>query len=301
MIQWSIARDGLEFGLKPSAKLLWSETSWAMASAFLLFIGIRIGMPWLAMLAAGVSLWAWIRSRKHYRQIADIPTAKLSAAAQGYVEVTGTGETHPDYPVVSPLTGLPCLWFEFTVWRIDGDRSTVINSGTSTLPFTLHDGDGLALVVPEQAHVITRHSRSWRRGDEKYHERVILKNETLYVLADHVSCLRDSAGSFLDTQRNALLAEWKSDQETLVKRFDSDRNGHIDTVEWQSARQAAETEVSLGKVITPQEDEHFFRKPLDGRPFLISNYSAQQLAKRFQRWSWLHLGIFFAALFTAAT
>lgn len=295
MFHWSLGRDGLEIGLNPSARLLWSETSWAMASALLLFIGIRAGIPWLSLSAAGLSLWAWMRSHKHYRQIADIPTAKLSAAPQGFIEVSGTGETHPDYPVVSPLTGLPCLWFEFTVWEIDGNQSKVINSGISTLPFSLVDGSGHALVVPEAAQVISRHSKSWRIGDEKYHERVLLKNETLYVLGDHVGSLRDASGSRFDNQRNALLSEWKDDQETLKKRFDTDRDGHIDAVEWETARQTAETESMLGKAPT-EPDEQYIRKPSDGRPFLISNYSAQQLAGRFQRWSWLHLGIFFAAL-----
>lgn len=296
MIHWSLGRNGLEFGLNPSTKLLWGETSWAAASAALLFIAIRAGMPWLAMLAAGVSLWAWTRSRKHYRQIADIPTAKLYAAPQGYVEVSGTGEAHPDYPVASPLTGLPCLWYEYTVSRIEGRHSTVIDSGTSTLPFTLGDGSGQALVVPEGAQVITRHSRNWRVGDEKYQESLLLAHDSLYVLGDHVSSLREAGGSHLDKRRNALLAEWKHDQESLKKRFDSDGDGHIGGAEWEAARRAAETQALLGKA-PHGPDEQYIRKPADGRPFLISNYSAQQLANRFRRWSWLHLGIFFAALF----
>jgi hypothetical protein len=298
VFHWSIGRNGLELELDPSAKLLWSETAWAMASAALLFLGIRATIPALAFAAAGASLWAWSRSRKHYRQIADIPTAKLSAAPQGYVEVSGTGSIHPDYPVASPLTGLPCLWFEFTVWRIDGDRSTVINSGISTLPFALGDGSGSVLVVPEDARVITRHSRTWRHGDEKYRERVLLGNEPIYVLGDHVSALHDAGGNPLAQQRNALLAEWKQDQDTLKKRFDTDRDGNIDPAEWEAARRAAETQALLGKAPSGP-DEQFLRKPADGRPFLISNYSAQQLAARFRRWSWLHLGIFFAALLVA--
>jgi hypothetical protein len=298
MFHWLIGYIGLSIGLNPSTRLLWGETSWAMSSAVLLYIGIRSGLPWLSVLAAGVSLWAWMRSHKHYRQIADIPTAKLSAAPQGYIEVSGTGETHSDYPVVSPLTGLPCLWYEFTVWEIDGNKSRVINSGTSTLPFSLVDGNGHALVVPEAAQVISRHSKSWRSGDEKYHERVLLKNESLYVLGDHVSSLRDEKGNRYDKQRNALLNEWKNDQETLKKRFDADRDGHIDAAEWETARQAAESLALLGKAPSGP-DEQYIRKPSDGRPFLISNYSAQQLAARFRRWSWLHLGIFIAALFVA--
>jgi hypothetical protein len=298
MIDWSFGYDGLKIGLNPSARLLWSETSWAMATAVLLFIGIHSDASWLSALAAGVSLWAWMRSHKHYRQIADIPTAKLSAAPQGYIEISGTAESHPDYPVVSPLSGLPCLWFDFTVWEMEGNSITVINSGTSTLPFSLVDGSGHVLVVPEAAQVVSRHNKKWRAGNHKFHERVLLKNETLYVLGDHVSSLRDDNNSPVDRQRNALLAEWKQDQKNLRSRFDSNHDGHIDAAEWDTARQAAESEALLGNSHSSL-DEQFIRKPKDGRPFLISNYSAQQLAARFRRWSWLHLGIFFAALAVA--
>jgi len=295
MIHWHFGHDGLTFDLNPSAKLLWGETFWAIGGALLLYLSSRSELPWLSMSAAAVSLWAWSRAHRHYRQIADIPTSKLSAAPQGYVEVTGNGEPHPDYPVASPLTGMHCLWYEFTVWKVEGRNSRVINSGTSSMPFSLSDGSGHALVVPEAAKVITRHSRSWREGDEKYHERVLLHNETLYVLGDHASALCEAVGNPHEQQRNALLAEWKSDQTALKKRFDTDGDGHINAPEWEHARRVAGTEALLGKAKAPA-DEHFIRKPKDGRPFLLSNYSAQQLANRYRRWSWLHLGIFLAVL-----
>lgn len=287
-------------GFTYPAGLLWGETAWASLSGIALFSGIRAGLPWLALAAAGFSLWAWINSRRHYRQIADTPTARLASAPQGYVEVAGAGRRHPDYPVVSPLSGMPCLWYEYSVWENDGNRSTKVDGGISEMPFSLDDGSGHALVVPEGAQVITRHDRTWRSGRHKFRERVLLDGDAVYVLGEHVDSLRGRGGRVLDNRRNALLSEWKNDQTLLKKRFDADGDGVIDGNEWENARRAAEAEVLRGGDSPGQPPEiGFLRRPADGRPLLLSNYPARQLAARFRRWSWLHLGIFFAALVTA--
>lgn len=291
LAELAIALAGSAIGTAPASRLFWGETAWASAAAVLLFIGTGATTAGWAAAAAGVSLWAWIRCRKRYRQIADLPTAKLASAPQGYVEVSGTGAVHPDYPLASPLTGLPCLWYAYTVWQGEGGRSTVVDSGVSDRPFTVDDGSGRALVVPDGAQVVTRHARRWRTGDYTYHERVILHGDTVYVLGEHVDSLR--GGNASERRRNAVLAEWKHDQDSLKARFDADRDGRIDAGEWETARLAAERQALRDG---GAEDERFLRKPADGRPFLIANYSAQQLAGRFRRWSWLHLGIFLAAL-----
>ena len=296
MWQWLLARSLLPFAPNPRT-LLWQETAWALASAGLLYLGLRSNGPAWLLASAGLSLWAWIQSRRHYRQIADIPTAKLASAPQGYVEVSGTGRIHPDYPITSPLTGLPCLWYQYTVWRTDGDRNQIVDSGTSEQPFALDDGSCLALVLPESARVITRHVRTWRNGDYRYHECLLRDNEPIYVLGEHVDSLRGRGGRMLDNRRNAMLAEWKLDQDALKKRFDADANGVIDSREWEAARRAAEAEVMRNASQSPDKPEiGFLRRPADGRPLLLSNYPAGQLAARFRRWSWLHLGVFVAAL-----
>jgi hypothetical protein len=55
----------------------------------------------------------------------------------------------------------------------------------------------------------------------------------------------------------------------------------------------------MSSVETVARRDAIIRKPPHNQPFLISNYSAKELAGRFRRWSWLHLGIFFAALVLA--
>ena len=288
-------------GLAPTSldsSLLWRETGLAAGSAFVMYLALRLQQPWIAYGAAALSLWAWSMTRRHYRHIADIPTARIISAPQGYIELTGEGDLLPEYPIVSPLTGLPCLWYEYRVERVEGRERELLRSGVSELPFVLSDGSGRVLVETVDARVISRHSQQWQRGDEHVTETVLLKHEALYVLGEHVHPSVEAGSSALDKERNAILSEWKSDQFSLLERFDTDRNGRIDSQEWENARQAAQQK-AMSSVETVARRDAIIRKPPHNQPFLISNYSAKELAGRFRRWSWLHLGIFFAALVLA--
>jgi len=278
--------------------LLWGEAGWGVACAFLLYAGLRTGLAGFAYAGAAVALTAWIRARHHYRQIADIPTVRLASAPQGRVELQGSGAPMPEYPVHSPLTGLPCLWFDYTVERGEGRQRRVVRADTSTLPFALRDGDRQAVVLPEGAQVISRHRQRWRSGDETYTESVLLAGEPLYVLGEYVHDWTESDGHRLERQAGALLQEWKQDQAALTQRFDANGDGVIDMHEWEAARRQAEREVLTGGH-RPIKTEQQIRRPKSGGAFIISNYSAAQLAARFRRWSWLHLGVFFAALAVA--
>lgn len=298
MFSWS--GKGLDIGLNMGSRLLWEEAGWSAASAFGIFFALRTGLPLFAFASAGISLWAWTQSRRNYRAIADIPTARLSSAPQGQVELSGKGDALPEYPVISPLTALPCLWFDFKVEKGQGNRRETIREGTSDMPFALRDGGQSAMVLPDGARVISRHSQTWRRGDETYTESVLLKDEPLYVLGEYVHDWVESNGHSLDKQAGALLQEWKDDQPALKARFDADGDGVIDMTEWESARRHARQDVMSGRQLPMNTAKQCIRKPSFGGPFIISNYSAQQLASRFRRWAWLHLAVFLMALAVAA-
>lgn len=279
--------------------LSWRDAGWSMASAFAIFIAVRSGTIAMAYLGAALSLWAWTSSRKAYRRIADIPVAKLGSAPQGSVGVAGYSEALPDYPVRSPLTGLPCLWYEFKVEQDEGNGRQVISEGCSELPFALIDGDAHAWVLPEGAQVISKHRQRWRRGDETCTETVLLLNEPLFILGELVHDWVEKNDHSLDRQAGALLQEWKDDQASLKQRFDADANGIIDMHEWEHARRQAQRDVLAGRQSATGPARQCLRKPQTGGAFIISNYSAKQLSVRFRRWSWLHLGVFAAALLVA--
>src|SRR5207344_1352970 len=93
------------------------------------------------------------------------------------------------------------------------------------------------------AEIVVRDYRCWREGRRRYTEWLFTPGGSLYALGE----LRTEGGSAseLDTTRdmNALLADWKADKPSLLKRFDLDGNGQIDLKEWDLARRAALREV----------------------------------------------------------
>ncbi len=297
MLSWFGKNLNLDAQL--GSRLFWDEAGWSIASAFGIFVALRTGHSFVAIFGAALSLWAWVQSRKNYRAIADIPTAKLSSAPQGLIELSGNGDALPEYPVRSPLTTLPCLWFEYKIEEGEGRSRHVTKQGTSNSPFALKDGALQAMVLPDGARVISKHQQSWQRGDETCTESVLLKDEPLFVLGEFVHDWVESNNNSLDKQAGALLQEWKSDQDALTARFDSNADGVIDSIEWQAAREQAQQDVLSGKQMPQNTAKQCIRKPTSGGLFIISNYSAQQLANRFRRWSWLHFVVFIMALVVA--
>ena len=108
----------------------------------LLAFGLRLGQPaaWRACLAliAGVGLLAWASSYKRARAIADVATSRIGSAAQGYVEIVGRASTTPSELIVSPLSGIACIWYRYRVYSKDGNRGEwrEIDSGTSATTFS---------------------------------------------------------------------------------------------------------------------------------------------------------------------
>ena len=49
------------------------------------------------------------------RTIQDIPTSRIRSAAQGYVELEGVCELMDGPPILSPLTGSQCAWYQYSV------------------------------------------------------------------------------------------------------------------------------------------------------------------------------------------
>lgn len=250
---------------------------------------------WLILIASLILLWAWYQNRRHYRQIIDIPTAKISSAPQGQIELTGFGNYLDGKKTFCPLSNVTCLWYSYRV--VDASKnSRVVDSGISSTCFMLDDGSGVIIVDPEDAYVMSSHDQSWNEGNLRYHETVLFENEQLYILGEFSHHNIQSNALNTNTQSAELLSEWKKDQVALKQRFDQNKDGVIDSTEWESARQQAQTEALIGRSPKQPEILQFIRKPKQGGLFILSNYPAQTLAKRFRYWAWLDLTVFFISL-----
>ena len=243
------------------------------------------------------SFWAWVANLKRYRTVADTPTSRIASAPQGYIELVGRGQQPPGERLVSPISGLPCLWYRYRIERKNGDRWEYVESGISHDTFGIHDGSGDALVDPEGAEIMTSHKQVSNSGGYRRTEWTLIEGETIYVIGEHVTLGGPSAVLDKKADLATLLAEWKRDKSALLARFDADRDGEISLDEWERARQAASDEIDRSHLdIRLKDGIHLMRQPAHGRPFLIANREVTSVVRHFRLWSWAHLLLMLAVL-----
>lgn len=267
----------------------------------LLLLGAKLGTPqaWsISFALVGLtSFWGWLANLKRYRVVVDTPTSRIASAPQGYVEIVGRGRQPPGEALVSPVSGLPCLWFRYRIERREGDRWVHVDSGVSHDTFGIDDGSGMLLVDPDGAEIRTSRKQVSMRDGYRRTEWTLIEGETIYVIGEHVTLGGPHAELDRHADLAALLAEWKADKGALLARFDRDRDGEISLDEWEAARKAAADEVDRAHLeIRLADGIHLLRRPAHGRPFLIANRDVEALVRHFRLWSWAHLGILSAAL-----
>ncbi len=269
------------------------------------------------------SLWFVFSRMTRYRLIADTPTAKVRSAPQGYVELIGHVIAGEDGLLNAPLSGRPCVWFDYKVEEQDGDddrkRWRHVRSGRSSQWFQINDGTGTCLIDPEGAEISSQHKHSWRghsavpaglelsphaaaaffsthigAGQYRFTERLIFEHEQLYALGHFhtVGGGRDQLN--MNATVRDRLRSWKRNPEQLLARFDANGDGRISPDEWQAARQAAEQEArqeqqalhalpSMNVLIDPQTSR---------LPYLLSTHDETQLIRRYR---WLAAGCLIGA------
>jgi len=257
----------------------------------------RIGWQISFALVGLTSFWAWHANLKRYRTVADTPTSRIASAPQGYIELVGRGLQPPGAGLVSPISGLPCLWYRYRVERKNGDRLEYVESGISHDTFGISDGSGLVLVDPDGAEILTSRKQVSNTGGYRKTEWTLIEGETLYVIGEHVTLGGPNAMLDKKSDLATLLAEWKRDKTALLARFDASRDGEISLDEWAHARQATADEVDRAHLdIRLKDGIHLMRQPAHGRPFLIANREVTALVRHFRLWSWTHLVLIMAAL-----
>ena len=291
MLDW-LKRSLIEY-LTSAGHLLLLLLAWQMANR----------TAWLVCLAliAGISTLAWLGTFRRYRAICDTPTSRIGSAAQGFVELVGTGHTLPDRTVYSPSTLLPCLWYRYKAYREVDNKWVLSKQGESDEDFLLDDGSGRCILRPYAAEVHCDRKDTYRRDGMKYEEEVFLAGERLYALGSFDSQGGQPRGLDSRTELDVVLTEWKQEPENLHRNFDLDENGTLDPEEWRLAVQAAKREANRRQRETPTFTvAHSLEKPGHGRPYLISNSPPERLARRYRYWAWGHGATLIAALTTLA-
>lgn len=259
------------------------------------------------------------------RLLEDVPTSRVRSAAQGYCELDGIARLLKGPAINGPLTGLPCVWWEYHIEEkvttgTGKNRSThwrTLARMASECLFALDDDTGICVIDPDGASVITvdrdrwhgAQSRwvgpppaaGWRRwfgGRYRFTERRLAIGRPLFALG----WFRTEGGPGHDFNTEEAvrlkLVEMKRDQDGLLRRFDADGDGAIDLDEWERARRAAADEVrteQLERALKP--GVHVLAAPPrhHDRPFLLSALPQAKLTRRFRVSAMLTLAAFFVA------
>ena len=257
-----------------------------------------------------VCLFLGFRTLARARIIAHTPTARLRSAAQGFNEIEGIGKVVDDHPLYSPLTFIPCLWFDVKIERLESsgkNRSWVtVERRSSDALFRVDDDTGEVFVDPDNARVIPHSSRRWRERTSRhdwpssfsigfggkpyrYTERLLRPDQPVYVLGWLETRGHRNDGTeardLIEERRRELLQEWKHD-ETARRRFDLDGDGQVSPREGEWAMRLARAQANKEIAEADQSGAtgsntlHLMHRPANGDPFIISGLPQKALIRR---------------------
>lgn len=129
--------------------------------------GVFFVMLGFALLMTAVPVYASLHTRSRMRRVAATPISQVALATDGYRGLQGTLEAIDGRPLAAPLTGAACAWYHAKVemFRRETRNSpggwSVLREATSTHPFLLRDGTGVAVVLPDAAEVTPTDRSVW--------------------------------------------------------------------------------------------------------------------------------------------
>lgn len=291
-----------------SAALLFGAIllAWFVLHDFSVQVKILLSIAYGALLSAA-GFWMWQHGQRRARLIEDIPTSKIVTAPQGYAELLGRAVQMPDTPLLTGLSGTPCLWYRWEVaQRGDATHSRDLVTGLfaslvywpesselSQHSFGIEDGTGIAVIFPHQAEIIVAHRQVWYEGDRRYIEERIMPGDDLYVLGDFATHNPGHAAFDMLDEVASQISVWRADHPSLLWRFDTNLNGVLDADEWEAMHRAAmRVTQKRAAEIRSLPQLHRLSAPGLGRHFLLSTRAPAHLAGHYRFWRSVGLTFF---------
>lgn len=255
----------------------------------------------LLALAAPACFFFGFRNWRLARLIDDTPRSRIRSAAQGYVELGGRARLPPNTVNNSPLTGRACVWWLYRIERSvtsNRNRWETVDKGASTQVFLVEDETGACLVNPQGADVRPDETTVWYGAEPwptggfaagrsnlfgsrgyRYTEHRIIESELVNVIGDFRT-VGGIAAADQEAEVMKLLAQWKQDQPSLLRRFDANHDGVLSQSEWEVARAAARRQIEQQPPVAGAPNLNVMMHPQDRRPYLIAAGDLRKLARR---------------------
>jgi hypothetical protein len=240
--------------------------------------------------SAGCSIFGfllWTRALRMHRAMADVPTARLASAPQGYVELHGRARRlDQEFSTVRPHF----LWQRVTrstsgAWWVPAPlRGSHDSVEVTEVPFGFSDGKVTAVILPEGAEILCRNRQVEKRGRETTVTESIHSGEPLYVLGYLTSLDRVPD---LAAQAERIAADIRLDPRER-ERFDADRDGYLGVPELLELHREAK-DIALEQAVVQQTQTHVLAAPPDGRQYLISTLPIDRLSGRLLGYAWFGL------------
>lgn len=260
-----------------------------------------------------MGVWFFFKGFKRLRRkrlIENIPTSTIRGLALGMVELIGKAKRKN--LLKSPLTGMDCVLYRYTVERYEqrgkSSRWVIVAEGNSFYcPFFVDDGTGQILVFPQGAEFILPTDYEFTSGwlssipqnliefmqnngityrgflgnyQMRFKEWYVSEDDTVYVLGT-----ANKANDFMDDHKLRLLkriSELKKDP-NFMKEADVNKDGNVSQEEWAVAVSKVEQEV-LQKELENNSSADVFdvivSKTGNEKTFIISDQSQKELTHK---------------------
>lgn len=329
-------RLGITSGTWSTLKV-WGLVVAVLASLVLLIMLIGVLLHPVFFVPASTALGIWLCRRglgglRDGLAVANTPTAKVSSAALGLVELEGRAITPA--PVLAGITGRPSVWWDVAVhvWSADGDGNgswnqvaarhggvvgvVEVEDATGTIPVWLPGAvmllqgrsweSGKDTLPAPGAALLDELGFPWNDGRQiRVSESCLEANQTLYVLGtlDERRNL-PTASEATRMERGLLLVKTGQWRRALVGAVPEPARivvavliGYLDILTQigkGGERSGGEHDLALPPAIAPAA--LLVWRGRQGRPFLVSNQPERDALAALRRRSWLLFGVGAAVL-----
>jgi len=166
-------------------------------------------------------------------------------------------------------------------------------AGSLGVPFLLRDQTGECLVDAGQAEVVCNRCQQWNEDGRVFEEWSIRVGDPVHAVGFFMTG-GTVAGGHLHLKVAYQLASEQRNPAAFATRYDTNRDGKVDTREAAVARETKRRDEE--RRLVHQGGVNVLGLSPDGRPFLVVSAGQERISTHYLFLAAVHLGVFFISL-----